>query len=234
MIAGPNGSGKSTIINSISSQFNTGIYLNADDIEKELKEKGEIDLNVYGIKEIESNEFNLFSRNHTLTDKVAKTNFNIELELNSNIIKNIGEMNSYKASIIVDFIRTMLIQSGQKLTFETVMSHYSKIEVLKYANNLGYKNYLYFVGTDSDEINIKRVEERTKKGGHFVSPDKIRSRYISSMNLLKEAIKNTYRTFIFDNSEKEPILILEIFKAEDITYHHDEIPLWIDKYLLQS
>ncbi len=143
-------------------------------------------------------------------------------------------MNSYKASIIVDFIRTQLIKSGQKLTFETVMSHYSKIEVLEFANTLGYKSYLYFVGTDSDEININRVEERTKKGGHFVPHDKIKSRYYSSMSLLKSAIKKTHRAFIFDNSEKKPILILEIFKGEEITYHHNEIPIWVDKYLFQN
>ena len=200
MIAGPNGSGKSTIINSLSSHFNTGIYLNADDIEKEFKEKGYIELNLYGLKEIENNQFNSFIKNHTLTYKALNTNFNVDLQLSSNMVKNIGEMNSYKASILVDFIRTILIETGQKITFETVMSHNSKIEVLKLANTLGYKSYLYFVGTDSEEININRVEERTKKGGHFVSADKIKSRYHSSMGLLKNAVKNTYRTFIFDRA----------------------------------
>lgn len=32
MFAGPNGSGKSTIFNQISSSFDIGIYLNADDL----------------------------------------------------------------------------------------------------------------------------------------------------------------------------------------------------------
>lgn len=232
MIAGPNGSGKSTIINQLSSQFNTGVYLNADDLEKEFNEKGYINLDIYNLKDTDS--FKSFVENHTLTVKALKSDSNVNLELSSNIIKNIGKMNSYKASIIVDFIRTQLIESSQKLTFETVMSHHSKIDFLNFANKLGYKSYLYFVGTDSVDINVKRVEERSKKGGHFVSPDKIRSRYLLSMGLLKDAIKSTYRTFIFDNSEKAPVLILEIFKGEEITFHHNEIPLWIDKYLFQK
>jgi predicted ABC-type ATPase len=38
VFAGPNGSGKTTIINSLRSEIGFGIYVNADDIEKLLKE----------------------------------------------------------------------------------------------------------------------------------------------------------------------------------------------------
>ena len=41
MFAGPNGSGKSTVFNEIKEQydFDLGIYLNADEIEKKTKEE---------------------------------------------------------------------------------------------------------------------------------------------------------------------------------------------------
>jgi len=111
------------------------------------------------------------------------------------------------------------------------MSHRSKIHFLKNANQAGYKNYLYYISTESPIINIERVKQRVKLGGHDVALAKIETRYYNSLSNLKEAIRNTYRTFIFDNSGDKPILILEVFKGEEVTYHHNEIPHWVDQYL---
>ncbi len=50
VFAGPNGSGKTTIIKNFPKKIPLGIYINADDIEKEVKEKGFLDLKKYGLK----------------------------------------------------------------------------------------------------------------------------------------------------------------------------------------
>ena len=60
-------------------------------------------------------------------------------------------------------------------SFETVMSHPSKIKELKKAKEKGYRIYLYFVCTDDAEINVNRVANRIEKGGHPVDVYKIRS-----------------------------------------------------------
>jgi len=70
-------------------------------------------------------------------------------------------------------------------------------------------------------------------GGHPVSRKKIKSRYYNSLDNLKDAVRYTYRTFIFDNSGSNPRLILEVFEGEDVTFYDDEIPHWVDKYLLK-
>jgi len=62
-------------------------------------------------------------------------------------------------------------------TFETVMSHCSKIDILMQAQATGYRTYLYFVATDDSTINISRVRNRVKLGGHDVPADKIEARY---------------------------------------------------------
>lgn len=111
------------------------------------------------------------------------------------------------------------------------MSHPSKIEFLRESKSLGYKNYLYFIATESPIINIERVKQRVKLGGHPVAEEKIKNRYYQSLQNLKAITRNTYRTFIFDNS-KEPTLILEVFKGQNVTYYQDEIPHWVDKYLM--
>lgn len=235
MFAGPNGSGKSTIFNEIKSKFNLGIYLNPDDIEKSIIDNSVIDLTNYGLHKINSTNFNHFLKNHSLYKKALSDGYKIGLVINNGIVHNPNTYtHSYEASILVDFIRTRLIDIGEKLTFETVMSHNSKIEILRRSKELGYKNYLYFISTDSVSINKARVIERVKNGGHFVPPEKIKIRYFRSSELLKSAIKQTYRSFLFDNSENKSKLILDVLNGNKVTFRSKIIPNWVDDYFLKK
>lgn len=225
MFAVPNGSGKNTVFNLIQEKFNVGTYVNADDIEKEFKKFDKLNLHKYNISKnsINSKDFNSFISNHTLYKKATNDGFHIDLIIDEGIIINPNqETHSYEASILADFIRLQLINNHKKLTFETVMSHKSKIETLKKSKELGYKNYLYFISTESVKINKQRVNERVLNGGHTVPEHKIESRYYKSLELLLDAIKYTYRTFIFDNSEKNSNLILDIYEGKTVTVHKEK------------
>jgi predicted ABC-type ATPase len=233
MFAGPNGSGKSTIYHQIKEKYNLGIYLNADDLEKELSIDKCIELSRFGFNDIKKNELIDYINVHPLTKKATSECFNINFELSENkIISSEKESNSYSAALLVDFIRQKLLSEGKTISFETVMSHSSKIDILKQSLSLGYKNYLYFICTDSVKINLERVSLRVQMGGHPVKEDKIKERYYNSLSLLKSAVESSYRSFIFDNSEDEPKLILEVFNGEEVTYHNYAVPNWVDKYLL--
>ncbi|TGV03494.1 zeta toxin family protein [Flavivirga rizhaonensis] len=236
MFAGPNGSGKSTVYRALKGKFDIGTYVNSDDIEQDIKNYQTLDISKYGVsKEITSETFSAFIGSHSLYKKATDDGFLIDLEFKNGKITNPNsETHSYEASILADFIRNQLIENGKKLTFETVMSHKSKIETLKKSQDLGYKNYLYFISTESVEINKQRVSERVKSGGHPVPVHKIEDRYYKSLEYLLEAIKYTYRTFIFDNSGNKSKLILDIYKGGKITIREEIIPVWIDKYLLKT
>lgn len=235
VFAGPNGSGKTTIIKSLTEEkkINLGRYLNADDIEVILKQENEIKLSSYDV-ECSELQFQKFIENHSITKKLATNNLVLNLVFENNVIKHKTDQNfSYEASVIVDLIRQLLIEKGERLSFETVMSHESKIHVLQNAMELGYKNYLYFVSTEDVEINKNRVDNRVKDGGHNVPKEKIESRYDRSLKLLREAVKYTYRTFVYDNSGTEAKLILDIFKGNEVTIRASEIPSWVMNYLLK-
>jgi predicted ABC-type ATPase len=236
MFAGPNGSGKSTVYRSLKNQFEIGVYVNSDDIEIAINKSNIFKLSTYGInKTLSPDDFSLFIKNHSLYKKATKDGFIIDLILENNRIINPNfKTHSYEASILADFIRNQLIENGSKLTFETVMSHPSKIETLKKSQSLGYKNYLYFISTENVEINKLRVAERVKQGGHPVPVDKIEKRYYQSLNYLLEAIKYTYRTYIFDNSGTKSELILDIYNGETITLLSSTVPVWVDKYVLDT
>ncbi len=234
IFAGPNGSGKSTILEQIDFRFDIGYYINADEIEKILKSEGKIGLSDFGIEKFSKSKFDRIVKSHSIVKKANDEGYKIDLILKGNTIVNPNkESHSYEAAFLADVLRKELMESGKKITFETVMSHPSKIKFLKQAKRRGYKVYLYFVSTESPIININRVEQRVILGGHPVREDKIESRYYKSLKLLKEAIKVAYRSFIFDNSGMENKLILEIFKGEKITFHQSEIPKWIEKYVLK-
>ncbi len=233
VFGGPNGSGKSTILNQIDSKYDLGYYINADDIEKILKATQKLRLSDFGISNFSQKRFNSYLQKHSIVKKAKSEGYEIDLFFKNDEILNPDEnSHSYEAAFLADVLRHELFKLGRKFAFETVMSHDSKIQFFKKSSKSGYKNYLYYISTESPLINIERVKQRVKLGGHPVAEEKIKSRYFNSMKNLKSAARSTYRTFVFDNSGSKPNLILEVFNGEEVTFYHEEIPHWVDKYLL--
>lgn len=231
MFAGPNGSGKSTIKDVINKEL-LGIYINPDDIEKNIKENGYLDFNNFEIEASEKEVLDFF-RNSTLLKSVNLQNKISDLKYENNKLIFINnDINSYFASVCADFIRKKLLEYKKSFTFETVMSSYDKIELLKLSKSLGYRNYLYYISTSDPSINVSRVNNRVSFKGHDVPEDKIISRYYRSLGFLKEAVKLSDRAYIFDNSSDEKTWICEITNGSDVDFKVDEIPSWIEEYLL--
>jgi replicative DNA helicase len=105
-----------------------------------------------------------------------------------------------EAQLIADKRRDECITANRSFSFETVMSHPSKIEILVRAKEAGYTVLLYFVGTDDPQTSIERVALRVAQGGHAVPDDKVRNRWLRTMTLLQQAIRSSDRSYIFDNS----------------------------------
>ena len=233
MFAGPNGSGKSTLNGVISKEL-LGVYINPDEIEKEIKKFDFLDLKSY---EIETNEAEVMSffENHPL---VVKASLEDEVTLLSFFDDKIDFhnvlVNSYFASICADFIRHQLLKLKVSFTFETVMSSRDKVEFLKKAQESGYRTYLYFIATQDPFINISRVENRVKLGGHSVPKEKILSRYYRSLELLSEAIKYSDRAYIFDNSSQDKSWLAEVTDGREFQYKSKFVPAWVDRYLFAN
>ena len=65
-----------------------------------------------------------------------------------------SEIDSYLCARIIDYIRLEFLRLKISFTFETVMSHISKVEFLQEAQRQGFKTYLYYVSTVDPLINI--------------------------------------------------------------------------------
>ena len=236
MFAGPNGSGKSTIKDYLAPH-QIGAYLNADELEKELKHSPILNLENYH-KGLDAKALIQFLK----TKKRKQANEFIPLLSNNPQILNDGsihfqqDIDSYLCARIIDFIRMEFLRLKISFTFETVMSHSSKVEFLREAQKQGFKTYLYYVATVDPEINIGRVHYRVRAGGHPVPEQKIRERYYRSLDLLMAAIEASDRAYIFDNSShgEKAAFIAEIEKAEVLKLNPavEYFPQWfVDKVL---
>ncbi|MEJ7591755.1 MAG: hypothetical protein WKF77_09415 [Planctomycetaceae bacterium] len=229
MIAGPNGSGKSSIIRNLAKERSTdGVfwlnhYLNADDVERGLISTG-LDLSQFEL------EITLSELCDALREGKRIPNdhpFFKSAKLEGSILYA-SKGNGYLAASIVDFLREELMRRGLSFSYETVMSHRSKVDFLSRARTEGYKTYLYFVCTNFVELNVARVRSRVRAGGHAVPEDKIRERYLRCLELTREAIANSYRAYFFDNSGPEPIWLAE-FDPDgrcELKIEPDELPQW--------
>lgn len=231
IFAGPNGSGKSTL-NAILSDEMIWIYINADDMEKDINKLNYLDFDKYSLK-VDKRDLFTFLSKHSLINKAKLSDKVNELEFNDNkLFFSKIKLNSYYTSVCADYIRHQLLRKKISFTFETVMSYPDKIDFMKEAKKNGYRIYLYFISTEDPIINISRVKNRVKKGGHAVPEDKIRSRYYRSLELLRKAVENTDRAYIFDNSKTDKVWLAEITNAKNIDLKVDTIPSWLTKYLI--
>jgi predicted ABC-type ATPase len=229
VFAGPNGSGKSTLFKLISQQYPIGVYVNADLIEFHLANAGFINLLDFSL-ETSLFEFETFLAQSTLSQKAPGQKLRLHYQDNV-VVRETAERLAYEAAFLADFIRHCLLKRHQSFSFETVMSHSSKVEYFSLANQASYKTYLYFVCTEDPEINLARVKNRIGKGGHDVPEDKIVSRYFKSIELLPKAIASAYRSFIFDNSGNQAKLILEFKEGQLLQDFTVERPNWVKKNL---
>ena len=98
-------------------------------------------------------------------------------------------VNSYHGSFVATYLAEKLLETKQPFAFETVMSHISKVELMRTARKAGYKTYLYFIFTDTIETNIARVQLRVLRGEHAVNEETIKSRAPRTFHLLPSAFK---------------------------------------------
>jgi len=233
MFAGPNGSGKSTLKLVIPNDL-LGIYINPDDIEKEMIQNNFLDLQAYGV-DVTKEEIRSFFSQSALLKKADLLDDAASLRFNDYKISFPKvSVNAYFAAVCADFIRRKLLEKRVSFTFETVMSATDKIELLQAAQQFGYRTYLYYIATDDVSININRVKQRVAEGGHDVPQNKIISRYHRSLNQLPQAIKASHRAYIFDNSGTEAIWVCEITDGCKSEYKQDAVPDWVYRHVVEE
>jgi len=245
IFAGPNGSGKSTVISSVRcTQINNrtidfGYYINADDIARQLQ-LGVFTFHGFGLQ-VTDEQLIAFASGSGLLDPEI---FSIDQFKNCYRLKPTRVQLEHPrhverlAQVFARFLRAEMLRLRKRFSFETVFSHGSNLDIMREAAAAGYKVYLYFVATESPEINVYRVDTRVRQNGHNVPPDKIIKRYHNSLDLLYEAAQIAYQAFFFDNSGSEYNLVAHFRKSDDKKEWDDidpsVIPAWFRRYYLDK
>jgi predicted ABC-type ATPase len=214
LFGGPNGSGKTHVFSLFKERgiIHTELYVNADKIEAELKKRRKFYFTAYRVK-VDHDSF----RKHIIEsglfkEKIKDKSFIDHFSIEAGVLQ-IGEkikINSYHASFVATYLAERLFDTHQSFAFETVMSHESKIDLIKVARQSGYKTYLYFIFADAISTNIARVQLRVLRGGHAVEEQTIKSRAPRTFGLLPKAFEAADNAYVIDNSDNAiPILIKE-------------------------
>ncbi|MBR4250394.1 MAG: zeta toxin family protein [Verrucomicrobia bacterium] len=236
VFAGPNGSGKSTLVEYFrrSATFNLYTVINPDEIKKTLETQSWYEL-PFAISLQELKDFAEVSKRPD-KEKITKGRILIE---NNQIHFEREIITDYSIAIFADFLREEFLKRKKSFSTETVFSHPSKIDLLKRAQERGYRVYLYFIATENPELNILRVRNRVEQGGHDVLHEKIRTRYAKCIENAVKALCFVRRAYFFDNSFYEPQYLGELtengkfvdYQRNNIHKMKNTLPLWFNKIL---
>ena len=135
-----------------------------------------------------------------------------------------------KAAQYCDNLREQLLAERKDMIFETVLSSKGKVDFIKRAVEAGYFVRVFFICTETPEINAARVANRVMKGGHDVPITKIISRYEKAISNMATITKFIDRAYFYDNSRDNEEAQL-LFRTTDGTIakqYTDKLPTWAD------
>lgn len=116
--------------------------------------------------------------------------------------------------IMLNRIETLLAER-KSFAFESTLSGLTYLDLIRKAKLSGYYVVLFFVYLESEDLAIRRVAGRVKKGGHNIPADVIRRRYKKGIgNFVKysDAVDDCY---IYNNSNSEYELIAKFVDDQE-------------------
>jgi len=125
----------------------------------------------------------------------------------------------------------MLADEGVDFAFETTLATRSYVPFLEACRKDGYTVHVILLYLPTVELAIKRVEERTRSGGHDIPREIVRRRFRRGLvNFRDLYLPRSDFFLVYDNSRKAPSIIARGHKGvADEIYNHDIWQSIIDK-----
>ncbi|MGN7986056.1 zeta toxin family protein [Pedobacter sp. 22226] len=138
---------------------------------------------------------------------------------------------SYVDEHIFQVEKKEAISAKLNYAFETNFSSSDPMASMREFKNAGYQIHMVFMGINSIEESIQRVEDRVRMGGHKVTEDSIRYNF-------EHGLKNLYQYFsqfdsvtFYDNAisetnELQPPKEIAYIINQELHHQGDEFPDW--------
>lgn len=91
------------------------------------------------------------------------------------------------------------IEKRVSFTQETTLGGRSVLQTVRKARCAGYNIVLYYIGLNTSDESLFRIERRVKKGGHNIPKEDVIRRFNNRFKTLKELIPYCDKVIFYDN-----------------------------------
>ena len=123
------------------------------------------------------------------------------------------------------------LENGLNICMESTFSGKSILSRILRAKQQGYRTVCYFMGLENVALNIERVADRVKKGGHDIAKPLILKRYDESISNLIKHQTLFDELHVIDNSLDYYRLQFSRYQTQWI--HYDETLAWAEEIYQQ-
>jgi predicted ABC-type ATPase len=139
---------------------------------------------------------------------------------------------AFQATVIqFEILVEKAIKNQDDFAYEGHFSSPSPWKILEQFKESGYRITMFFLMVNSLELSQKRVLERVKTGGHYVTPQEIEKNYYGNLVQLNNNFEMVDELILADNSQRSsPSLILHILEQKKV-FVNENLPVWMKEYL---
>ena len=119
------------------------------------------------------------------------------------------------------------IDKGVSFTQETTLSGYKTEATAKQVKDMGYHVRLFYIGLDSAEESLARIENRVKRGGHDIPSGDVVRRFAGRWEAVAKVLPYCDEAEFYDNGNGF-ILVAE-YRNGELRTIGSRVPLWLEE-----
>ena len=159
---------------------------------------------------------------------VLKTQKNLGYIIDVDKIAIIKKCSSLEAGKIAISRISNYLDRGISFTQETTLSGTKTLNTVKAAKDNGYSIRLFYVGLDTVEESIKRIENRVSKGGHNIDNNDVIRRFNNRFESLIKILPYCDEVLFFDNYNG--FAEVAEYKNGELFFKNDHKPKWLMEF----
>jgi len=122
------------------------------------------------------------------------------------------------------------LEKGVSFTQETTLSGHRVESTAINARAKGYYVRLYYIGLDTPEECLKRIENRVARGGHSISGDDVYRRFAGRWNAVMRILPHCDEARFFDNDNG--FVEVAEYRNGELVLKGDALPAWAQELTL--